>query len=369
MSPMLSYLNGAFLATWKLAPHSEDEAGQRVMAAQSTDGEIWAPHEGGLVLFPSMNSTESPNVALFAEPSLYINGRVYAAASPKQECLYPDQYQALLLLRQVYSDAVGHFGPLFWASRTVPPGFAVASAANNVSVVTSMDAATQADIATLTPHAMDLPCATADTSKCEACRNGCQNWSIPLNISGLENERTHWRVPGSDADVLLTRSHARVLYASVRDTVGGDWSVPTATNITDDVANFNGGNMPDGSVYLVSNAMINVLRDPLYVSRSSDGWAFTATAAVGSCEQTEIFANPADNQPWGCQYRVEGGSKEGERKRGWEGTCSSVELCVDDSRTSHVCLSFHLRRGPSVPPGGGGNGGRPGGHVGHYFPK
>ena len=118
----------------------------------------------------------------------------------------------------------------------------MASLANNVTTVTRQDATTQADIATLTPNSMALPCdASKGTSKCEACRNGCQDWRVPLNVSSLENERTHYRVPNSDADVLLYRSHKMVLFASVRDTVTGTWPVPVPTNITDTTANFNAG--------------------------------------------------------------------------------------------------------------------------------
>lgn len=79
MSPMLSFLNDRFLATWKLSVSSEDEPGQRVMWAQSFDGVSWVTaSDGSNELFPSMNSTENPRVALYAEPTLFINGRVYA---------------------------------------------------------------------------------------------------------------------------------------------------------------------------------------------------------------------------------------------------------------------------------------------------
>ena len=317
MSPMLSFLNGRFLATWKLSVSSEDEPGQRVMWAQSTDGVSWDTSSDGRSneLFPSMNATENPRVALFAEPTLLINGRVYAASSPTQFCLYPDQYQGLLLLRRVYDDAPGSFGPLFWAAASIPPGFGEASARNNVTSLTQQDAQTRADIATLTPASASPPCATdGSTSKCEFCRGGCQDWRVALNVSSLENERSHWRVPGSDADVLLYRSHNRVLYASVRASVGAAWPVPAPTNITDDVANFNAGNFPasaglDGRPFLVSNALITLLRDPLFLSTAPDGYAFTTTAAIGSCEDAAVFASPA--QPWGCMYREQGGAKEG----------------------------------------------------------
>jgi hypothetical protein len=85
------------------------------------------------------------------------------------------------------------------------------------------------------------------------------------------------------------------------------------TNITDDVANFNAGNFPnsnglDGRAYLVSNALITLIRDPIFLSTSTDGYAFTTTAAIGTCEN-KIFTSPT--QPWGCQYRINGGAKEG----------------------------------------------------------
>ena len=317
MSPMLSYMNGRFLATWKLSVANEDEPGQRVMWAQSDDGVAWTTSSDGRSneLFPRMNATENPGVALFAEPSLYIDGRVYAAASPTQFCLYPDQYQDVLLLRRVFDDAIGHFGPIFWAADAVPPGFVEASARENVTTLAQQDAQTRADIATLTPTATAAPCAEdGSTSKCEFCRGGCQSWRVALNVSSLENERSHWRVPGSDADVLLYRSHNRVLYASVREGLGDEWPVPVPTNITDDVANFNAGNFPtsaglDGRAFLVSNALITLIRDPLFLSTAPDGYAFTTTAAIGTCEDSAIFAGPG--QPWGCVNREPGGSKEG----------------------------------------------------------
>ena len=315
MSPMLSYLNGRFLASWKLSVADEDEPGQRVMYAQSDDGAAWRTSSDGRSneLFPRMNSSENPRVALFAEPAVLLSGRVYAAASPKQFCLFPDQYAGVLLLRRVYDDAPGHLGPIFWAADAVPAGFAEASARENVTTAAAQDAATRADVAALLAGAV-APCAAdGTTSKCEFCRGGCQNWSIPLNVPSLENERSHWRVPRSDADVLLYRSHERTLFASVRASVSGAWSAPVPTNITDDVANFNAGNFPtaaglDGRAYLVSNALVTLLRDPLFLSTAPDGYAFTTTAAIGSCED-KVFSGPG--QPWGCMYRVPGGAKEG----------------------------------------------------------
>jgi len=312
MSPMISFLNGYFLGTWKLSPQDEDQPGQKIMWSMSEDGINWTPTDGTNVLFPSMNSTQNPGVALFAEPSLYINNHVYAAASPIQFCLYPDQYQDRLLLRRVYG--INNFGPIFWASTTIPSGYEQASQMHNITTVLQQDTITQTDIATLTPTSITPPCpdpSIANGTKCEACIGACQTWSVALNVSSLENERSHYHVPNSATEMLLYRSHNRVLYASTRDKVGNNWTVPVQTNITDTVANFNAGNLPNNAgAYLVSNAMINFWRDPLFFSTTVDGYAFTNTAVLGTCENNTIFANPPD-QPWGCLYRYNGGAKEG----------------------------------------------------------
>lgn len=324
MSPMWSYHKdsasgrGLFTASWKVAPQDEDQAGQLVQYSQSFDGVTWTPTDGTGILFPNMSTNSNP-AHLFAEPGVILNDHLYAAASPTQFCLYPDQYAPVLLLRRVYTNATGTFGPVFWASATIPAGFEEASALNNVVTVTQMDATTQADVAVLLGDPYTAPCANqADgTTKCEWCEGGCQPWNATTNVTSLENERSHYTIPGTaggggdgsgQVDVILYRSHLRLLHASVRTGVNSTWSSPVPTNITDDVVNFNAGHLPDGRVYLVSNACVNIFRDPLFVSTSSDGWHFDATSVVASCEQ-DIFKSPT--QPWGCVQRIAGGAKEG----------------------------------------------------------
>ena len=42
--------------------------------------------------------------------------------------------------------------------------------------------------------------------------------------------------------------------------------------------------------------MITFLRDPLFLSTAPDGYGFTTTHAIGSCEDSAVFASPT--QPW-----------------------------------------------------------------------
>lgn len=308
MAPMFGFYDGQFLATWKNSPTDEDQPGQRIMYAQSTDGVNWtATDDGQNILFPSMNTTTMPT-ALFAEPPLYINGHMYAAASPKQFCLYPDQYQDILLLRRVFTGGFHSFGPIFWANDTVPAGYENITAALNILTLGQTDATTQADIATLANTAQ-LPCdASSGSLKCEACVGGCQQWgSFSANVS---NERTHYTLPDGSGDVLLYRSTRGILnlQASVRTGgAGGQWVGPTLTNVPDDNANLNAGVLPDGRRYLLSNAMPNIFRDPLYLSTTVDGWNWNHTSALTSCT-LPIYSSPT--QPFGCLYRYQGGAKQ-----------------------------------------------------------
>lgn len=333
---MIDFHYGQFLSTWKNSPTDEDSPGQSVTYSQSADGITWTP---AATLFPNVSTNDNP-AALFAEPALHLNSNLYAAASPKQFCLYPDQYASVLLLRRVLVPGLQQLGPLFWASTTIPAGFEEASALRNITTVDKMDPDTQADIATLADP-MLLPCGPVCAEgelKCEACQNGCQDWNIALNVTGILNERTHYVVPGTrsrssmcprgspgygitdpqadkadraseltQVDVLLYRNNKKKLYASTRTGMNGTWTTPVATNIPDDNANINAGLLPDGRIYLVSNAMPqSSKRDPLFVTTSVDGWQFNQTNVVAACNQT-VFTSP--QQPNGCVERYSGGSK------------------------------------------------------------
>jgi hypothetical protein len=279
-----------FLLTWKNSPKDEDQPGQRVLYSQSLDGVAWTPTDGTNIMFPNMSTNSNP-AALFAEPPIWLNGRLYAAASPIQFCLWPDQYQNVLLMRRVYTNGTGILGPLFWGTSPSPPAFAEASALNGVKDLKSMDAETQADVALLTPTSDAVPCAVPGnaTNKCEACGGGCQLWSdIDRKKLPIGNERTHNLIgggsPDSQKDVILYRTTKQILYASVRDGGGQKgWSAPEATDIPNDDANINAGMLPDGRAYLLSNAMPFTIRDPLTIATSKDGLDWSTCAVAMTC--------------------------------------------------------------------------------------
>eukprot|EP00008_Paramoeba_atlantica_P013319 CAMPEP_0201482680 /NCGR_PEP_ID=MMETSP0151_2-20130828/6942_1 /ASSEMBLY_ACC=CAM_ASM_000257 /TAXON_ID=200890 /ORGANISM="Paramoeba atlantica, Strain 621/1 / CCAP 1560/9" /LENGTH=361 /DNA_ID=CAMNT_0047865479 /DNA_START=346 /DNA_END=1428 /DNA_ORIENTATION=- len=330
MSPMLSFLNGMWLATWKNSPKDEDEPGQRILYSQSVDGEKWtgtsssfSPPSSGQedqqpqILFPNISTASSP-AHLFAEPTLLLNRSVYAAASPTQFCLYPDQYQSVLLLRQVTDGKFDDFGPVFWASYDVPDQYVDNTEVHNILTLGDMPLQVQQDVALLQDQRYK-PCDTTPTQqdhtpKCEFCTNGCQDWSeVRKNISIIENERSHYLLPDG-GDVILYRSRGgslpNWLYSSIRTSPEDPWPTPQQTNITDDVSNLNAGNLIDGRAFLVSNVLVNVVRDPLYLSLTDNtNLNFVSSSVIVSCEWS-IFRN-LPRQPDGCQFRYTGSAKQG----------------------------------------------------------
>jgi hypothetical protein len=187
---MIDYHDGNLFLTWKNAPRDEDSPGQRVLFASSADGATWTRTDGSNILFPNMTSgaarppppghhpTQPATAALFGGPTVILNGKRYASASPHQFCLWPNPFTPtptsteptnLLLLREVGAGVPAALGPIFWASAKTPLGWEEASRRNNVTASANMGPETQRDLATLA-NISKLPCATgseAGTLKCE----------------------------------------------------------------------------------------------------------------------------------------------------------------------------------------------------------
>ena len=290
---MIDVLGGTMLICWKNGLESEDKRGQRILFSTSGDGEAWS---NASVLFPDM-STSKQSAAMFVGPLLQIRGRWYVGASPgvptsaaegAQFCLWPDpldlpsdeggkrncgppgwpQAKGTLLMRQVVVSSDGaavRLGEIFWFGDAVPTQWREASQALGIKTKAQMDPATISDMATLTPQLRaPLPCGPR---KCEACLGGCQVWdAIPKSSQPfIGNERTHYDVPGKDADMILYRSgKVGFLWASYRENRSSSagqgpealqraWQAPVLTNIPNDESNLNTGSLPDGSVCLFCN--------------------------------------------------------------------------------------------------------------------
>lgn len=293
-APMLGYDGVRLFAAWKNDLEDEDSPGERIVFSQSLDGVTWVPSVGDppATLFPNMSTNAQP-AALFVGPPLYVGGRMYAAASPRQFCLYPapDFSAGILLLRRVYPGALGSLGPMFWSTPTIPKGFELASQLRGITTVRGQDAGVQADVALLTNASAYgpgfMPCAAASTQKCEACAGGCQPWEEAP--SAIIYERTHLTLDPRDPrtgypQVLLWRANSatnNTLWASVRQTPQGPWSAVVPTDIPNQPANVNAGALPGGRRFLALNPCPS--RDPLVLATSPDGLHWDRALAVVTC--------------------------------------------------------------------------------------
>jgi hypothetical protein len=281
------------------------------------------PHTAPHTAHRTTPTTPLPHAAPLPA-QVILNGRRYASATPKQFCLFPPQAISPLLLRSVGPGIPAALGPVFWLNDTIAPEFVEASKREGVVALSDMDAQTKADIKLLGDHS-HLPCDTTataaggQTTKCEACKNGC-DYPLPAPPAGNAapprsggpghggwgvgggGEYTHYNVPNSTAEVIIHRTKDHELGFTWRgDPADGvTWEAQRPTTIKDADSNINAGVLPDGRIFLASNACTKG-RDPLVVSTSADGYHFTGAVAVMSCKTL-------DGQ---CSPRYAGASKHG----------------------------------------------------------
>eukprot|EP00045_Choanoeca_perplexa_P017040 m.239571 g.239571 ORF g.239571 m.239571 type:complete len:520 (+) comp17434_c0_seq10:1719-3278(+) len=296
---MIGYINSTLFLTWKNSPVDEDQPGQRILYSYSHDGVTWANVTDESTLFPNVSNTANP-AALFAGPTVTVNGHHYASASPHQFCLFPYPYSGddnVLLLRRIVSLHPPTFGPIFWAAPSIPSGFEQASSKLSILPSSQMDAETQGDLKRLNDWSQ-VPCDTSQTTKCEACQDGCdvnppgystggtlRSWGRShdgLSIGG-SSEETHYKLPNSNADVILRRTSDKQLAFTYRHNSSYRWSSPLTSGIPDDNANLNAGQLENGTIYLLSNACPTDIRDPVVLSLSHDGRSFAQAFVAMSC--------------------------------------------------------------------------------------
>eukprot|EP01043_Picozoa_sp_COSAG02_P041669 COSAG02_NODE_3474_length_6681_cov_29.310696_6_plen_465_part_00 len=343
--PMISFYGGYFLASWKNGMLSEDTPGQRVLWSYASEADPLS-YSTPEVLLPNVSNGEpclpnskmpyppnphylSPSCAhLFAEPTAILNGRAYLAASLRQFCLWPldplNEGGKYLLLRQVIPTSPPTLGPAFWA-KDPGAGFSETNKRLGIRTLAQMPQETRTDISALLLGARPCP---KNATKCEFCEDGCQDLreaalgNAPCKLAdpgGPWIERTHWRVPGTQEDVLVYRAEGQVLCFSQRSGGNrGNWSAPSSTRLTDIHSNMNAGTLPDGRIYLLHNPILGKTeRDPLVLSLSTDGFNFDQAFVALSCRLQPVAPintscpNAVSCPHLGCKRRNPGGGSPG----------------------------------------------------------
>ena len=112
--------------------------------------------------------------------------------------------------------------------------------------------------------------------------SGRTGW-VKAKYTNMEHSGTNSRemepslFQNSDGEIVMTFRDQNSTYyrlASVSKNRGATWSTTELTNMPDSRAKQSAGNLPDGSVYLVSNPVTNKTRIPLSITLSNDGKIF-----------------------------------------------------------------------------------------------
>lgn len=112
--------------------------------------------------------------------------------------------------------------------------------------------------------------------------SGRTGW-VKAKYTNMEHSGTNSRemepslFQNSDGEIVMTFRDQNSTYyrlASVSKDRGATWSTAELTNMPDSRAKQSAGNLPDGSIYLVSNPVTNKTRIPLSITLSNDGKIF-----------------------------------------------------------------------------------------------
>ena len=82
---------------------------------------------------------------------------------------------------------------------------------------------------------------------------------------------------------MVYRSHSNLLWSSVREEGASTWSDVVLSPVPDDNSNINAGSLPDGTAFIVSNAVPHRPRNPLTLALAPDGLNFTCIRVLQTC--------------------------------------------------------------------------------------
>ncbi len=120
-----------------------------------------------------------------------------------------------------------------------------------------------------------------------------------------------------------SKEHAGVLYAS-ESTDLISWSLPSATEFTNDTSKFHVGRLSDGRYYWLGNPLVGNGRDPLVLSLSDDGENFTRHIILGEGKRSVRYRGFAKFGAYGYPYSFE---EDGWFYAVWSVNKEDIEAC------------------------------------------
>lgn len=264
----LAHFDGQFWAMWSDGPGVEDQVGQRVKFASSSDGLIWSAPQF-LTPAPPNSGPDSPHYGTRTDRGFRYISRGFWKRDGE------------LLALASLDEAAAFFGPslelhafrLKTATTTwEDAGIVYKNAINNFPPVKLRTGDWM-----MSRRAFDYK--TTGVQFLVGGVKALDQWeSFPVlgTRSELKAEEPDWWIlPNHDlAAVFRDNRHSGFLYRSISTDDGRTWSIPVKTNFPDATSKFNGLRLDDGRYVLVSNPNPRK-RDPLTLAISPDGLVFT----------------------------------------------------------------------------------------------
>ena len=316
--PHVCHHAGRLYAIWSNHLRDEDHPGQRVLIRQSADfGKTWQPAltERPDILFPSLDvwkkqgepRLSNVNRAGIANGFAVVRGQLYAINEVERDG--PGQEGDGRLVRRINDD--GTFGDIFWLEPKAPrsqPGYPQYPGMSDpkyekigAEIREFLADKTRKNLPTWdlkgkrnTTTELDggLPGSPEDGhSLCEPSKSYVTPDNILVNV---------WRdLHGPEVNNKRTKPSS-MLYQSISRDGGENWSIPERTTFPNRNSLPCAGNLPDGTVYLLTNP---ASRKHLILSLSRDGRAFDRSWLVRRVDEPRRFASKYNGTNLAAAYQ------------------------------------------------------------------
>jgi hypothetical protein len=286
--PQIVFFQDRFFAAWSNHRSGEDGPGQKVIGAQSGDGESWSSLG---TIFDSLDNVRPSSAngrSLIASAFLKVDQRLFATAivndsvgfgrmntpvtgqplSPIRTDEFPKRIRRGLgtLLREIKLD--GKFGPTFWIGQTKPdstPGFPDFQTAAELKISYDLPGDLVSSLAQMLKHPIHLSPWDFNSSQTECIGEDGSLLCEPATIA-LQNQTL--------VRYLRDLNNSQVIYVQFSFDNGIHWTTGKPTNIPDAPSKSVVGHLPDGTYFLIGNQVFSkrgTRRDPLTIGLSKDG--------------------------------------------------------------------------------------------------
>lgn len=248
----IAYHRGKFWAIWSSGRVDEDSSSQFIRFATSTDGEHWS--DSGVVA-GDPDGENGPQRWLAS--GLYVEGgTLYALGCLNEGDRDGKIWAGAKLVRFKWTDAGWLYSGVFADNCMVyyPP-----------LKVAGRDFFVWRDDAAHFFTARSLP---------------QKGWEVKKHPNYPPDYRLSETAAYADAEgtlhlIIRDQGKTKRIYHSLSFDQGDTWTLPVKTNYPDAVSKNYAGRLKDGTFFLINNPKTSGLRDPLTISFSRDGWAFS----------------------------------------------------------------------------------------------